>query len=190
MIPGNRSSAQGKQACPHTRGDDPIKGFSVYKLTNLSPYAWGWSCAISCINVDIVLVPIRVGMIPPSDMLVIAYLSCPHTRGDDPARHERKIKSYRLSPYAWGWSSTYRATTSENALVPIRVGMIPYLYLFISALNPCPHTRGDDPSKTKTVNAKACLSPYAWGWSQQQNYRRAKQVLVPIRVGMIPKSRA
>ena len=48
------------------------------------------------------LVPIRVGMIPDYNLVGVNNFTCPHTRGDDPTDLQEKVKTMRLSPYAWG----------------------------------------------------------------------------------------
>ena len=48
------------------------------------------------------LVPIRVGMILSSALAVTENITCPHTRGDDPAVATVVVFAYTLSPYAWG----------------------------------------------------------------------------------------
>ena len=48
-------------------------------------------------------------------------------------------------------------------LVPIRVGMILITVLTKQDLYTCPHTRGDDPSRSLTLQILQHLSPYAWG---------------------------
>ena len=72
------------QSCPHTRGDDPRNCKAIYKRTNLSPYAWGWSCNNLQIISKAKLVPIRVGMILFGHFAIFYSKACPHTRGDDP----------------------------------------------------------------------------------------------------------
>ena len=90
--------------CPHTRGDDPMRITYIINTQGLSPYAWGWSCALLCPRRPWWLVPIRVGMILSMKNALFENGTCPHTRGDDPitAKEHHVIES--LSPYAWGWS--------------------------------------------------------------------------------------
>ena len=47
-------------------------------------------------------------------------------------------------------------------LVPTRVGMMMNDYRTSGANRPCPHTRGDDPSKQKAMVMRRILSPHAW----------------------------
>ena len=48
-------------------------------------------------------------------------------------------------------------------LVPIRVGMILNSSIVRTSYQPCPHTRGDDPTIAKRAALYCHLSPYAWG---------------------------
>ena len=48
------------------------------------------------------LVPIRVGMILLICLQFMRRSSCPHTRGDDPAKRNVEVLASALSPYAWG----------------------------------------------------------------------------------------
>ena len=53
-------------ACPHTRGDDPIRNNELARAG--------------------ILVPTRVGMIPVLNTMEKYSSTCPHTRGDDPRK--------------------------------------------------------------------------------------------------------
>ena len=69
MIPAQEHKVTVSHACPHTRGDDPIRSRSR--------------------RYSVALVPIRVGMILFDTVTYGEASACPHTRGDDP-RYSRK----------------------------------------------------------------------------------------------------
>ena len=71
-----------KDACPHTRGDDP----SVISM----PY------------IALILVPTRVGMILSTADEKLSVKACPHTRGDDQPVLTDRSHIVSLSPHAWG----------------------------------------------------------------------------------------
>ena len=48
-------------------------------------------------------------------------------------------------------------------LVPTRVGMIPVISTINKLVEPCPHTRGDDPKYMLNDGEKWHLSPHVWG---------------------------
>ena len=82
MILKKESKGAKKQACPHTRGDDPNCKLYGAELVQL--------------------VPTRVGMIPSTNGLLAAWDTCPHTRGDDPSVVFVGKPCKALSPHAWG----------------------------------------------------------------------------------------
>ena len=55
----------------------------------------------------------------------------------------------------------------------------------VIAIRSCPHTRGDDKSSFNSLQIFLILSPYAWGWSYEEEDIKLWDKLVPIRVGMI-----
>ena len=82
-------------------------------------------------------------MIPEKRAKQSRGTACPHTRGDDPG----------------GGHDIY----TNGKLVPIRVGMIPFLLYSGFVILACPHTRGDDPDISTSTDYDKDLSPYAWG---------------------------
>ena len=41
MIPPTVEKVTAPEACPHTRGDDPVTSENLSDFVNLSPHAWG-----------------------------------------------------------------------------------------------------------------------------------------------------
>ena len=48
------------------------------------------------------LVPTRVGMILDGSTEGVLFITCPHTRGDDPIFNQQCDSIGSLSPHAWG----------------------------------------------------------------------------------------
>ena len=124
-------------------------------------------------------------MIPTICLYNTFFISCPHTRGDDPPYSKYFLYLPYLSPHAWGWSLIRQDSQKVELLVPTRVGMIlavAYPKFFKIS---CPHTRGDDPLWTHSRIIAVILSPHAWGWSFLCKLSKFCKTLVPTRVGMI-----
>jgi len=69
---------------PHPRGDGPDATFSSDILEAFSPPAWGWSGGAVFTNVELKVLPTRVGMVRVIMRHIVIGICSPHPRGDGP----------------------------------------------------------------------------------------------------------
>ncbi len=71
-------------ACPHTRGDVPLRSISRTCDRPLSPHTWGCPVIENEVSPVETLVPTHVGMSRIISVFIYESGPCPHTRGDVP----------------------------------------------------------------------------------------------------------
>ncbi len=150
-----------------------------------SPHAWGWSGRICDTLCRLGVLPTRVGMVRLEPWLACIAESSPHTRGDGPEWLQIGLVLAMFSPHAWGWSVTTSTNSTNNEVLPTRVGMVRQTGLGLRVGRRSPHTRGDGPTLDCSALRLSLFSPHAWGWSARRGCRQRPKAVLPTRVGMV-----
>ncbi len=113
----------------------------------------------------------------------------PHSRGDGPVSPfvHRMVDAF--SPLAWGWSDARVDFSSQNAVLPTRVGMVRSSGIDRAQDPRSPHSRGDGPNSHRVRRCPHQFSPLAWGWSVSACVEPNGDSVLPTRVGMVRRGR-
>ena len=87
---------------PRMRGDDPTLFFQRIGTPTCSPHARGWSRELSGTRHVQVLLPACAGMIPVKQSSLLAVMTAPRMRGDDPLCWPMRCRESVCSPHARG----------------------------------------------------------------------------------------
>ena len=169
---------------PHTRGDVPICLALVMRGLPFSPHAWGCSGDDEPGGEARGVFPTRVGMFRVRRMISSSWCCFPHTRGDVPPAERVFARQERFSPHAWGCSAAREEAADPDRVFPTRVGMFRAARRIRERNDRFPHTRGDVPWASDTLQTAATFSPHAWGCSVLPVCRRRTLRVFPTRVGM------
>ena len=169
MVRDRRTWPDAIGCSPHTRGDGPIHRNTIWRVPQFSPHAWGWSVVHARGFGCAAVLPTRVGMVRRANDVSSKARRSPHTRGDGPF--------YRI------------LSEDPDEVLPTRVGMVRVQAADGSGYGRSPHTRGDGPEFSEPCRTARLFSPHAWGWSVENEYHRARDEVLPTRVGMVRSCR-
>ena len=176
------------RCAPHPRGDGPVTVAGIELVDPCSPPAWGWSVSPAEIQIQLIVLPTRVGMVRLSIHPPAGSNSAPHPRGDGPQRAECIDEEQWCSPPAWGWSARWSCLLPAPRVLPTRVGMVRYKRRALRPMASAPHPRGDGPRAQLREQRWQQCSPPAWGWSDFDEINRRHFGVLPTRVGMVRSS--
>ena len=149
---------------PHTRGGGPKRQIPRAGGKTFSPHAWGWTVPQRCRRAT------RAGS--------------PHTRGGGPRYKTGTNCNASFSPHAWGWTAVLAELTTDQKVLPTRVGVDRTVRPYPHRRDSSPHTRGGGPDVVKLEPIQPPFSPHAWGWTADLDARAGLHGVLPTRVGV------
>ncbi len=156
----------------------------MQERVGISPPAWGWPVFQLAAHVERTDFPTRVGMARLPGCQRSHCQRFPHPRGDGPFVLRPMTGLSLISPPAWGWPATRRASTAADRDFPTRVGMARRPRRLTIPLKRFPHPRGDGPRRDFVFGPLLKISPPAWGWPATGTGYVINPKDFPTRVGM------
>jgi len=131
---------------PHACGDGPLMLAFPEAPVAFSPRVWGWSDHVLRHLVCGRVLPTRVGMVRAGPTCRTVRRCSPHACGDGPRRAPESDDLFTFSPRVWGWSFVQNWQPPAVLVLPTRVGMVRWDWMWCRRLGRSPHACGDGPA--------------------------------------------
>ena len=165
MDPRRRQHETDHARIPRTRGDGPIRLFSVDEISWDSPHTRGWTHRGTARRRRHRGFPAHAGMDPEPSCLLLPPGRIPRTRGDGPAACGALREALGDSPHTRGWTLDVGMRLRHGDGFPAHAGMDPRPWVGVPPPPGIPRTRGDGPSALSISALLWADSPHTRGWT-------------------------